>query len=344
MSQFSQDFQWDEQPKRKRKRSKRYVGSDGDDSLVADADLAAETSVVANPRRRDPFTTNSDIDVVGKEEHEHDSHRSEPSNHAITHLKLTKTKFKPKVTGDGPSVRKKTRRIVASDPETGDEYLDVVADTVDSGHEFEDDNENDFLSDPKPTTKSQNGKGKAAAITSAKGGTKRRLKADNTSEVSTISKKRPNPTLKSDEVLIDAVGDGSPTPNVSIAGDRSISKHDSLLPSVPPQQLPPKKQKLPTIKKVKLPHLNAPTVVKDSVVLSAGSKPVQDGVRKTLTGTTDIDLSNKSIYEEIFSKTVRATIFSLFVSCSLLCRAKEMVALHGLVETVGPRRKKDGKS
>ena len=266
--------------------------------------MAAETSIIDNPWRRDSLI---DIDVVDEEEHEQDDQRSEPSNHAIA--KPTKTKAKGKAGADGPPNRKKLRRVVASDPETEDEYLDVVVDAVDSGRE-DDDEKDYFPTDPKLTTKGSKGKGKA----SAKGGAKRKAKVDNTSEAPTTSKKRPKPTPKSEEVPIDIVGDGSSTPNVSIAGDRSIhtiSKHDSPPPSVPPpQQSQPRKQKLPTIKKVKLPTLNTPasTIVKDTVVLPLGGKPTQDGVRKTLIGMNDIDLSNKSIYEEIFSKTVRMSI------------------------------------
>ena len=140
---------------------------------------------------------------------------------------------------------------------------------------------------------------------------------------------------------------------LTTVGDRSIhavSKHDS---SPPPTPAPPKKQKLPTIKKVKLANHNtstsSSTVVNDTTavlpVLPLGGKPTQDGVRKTLIGTTDIDLSNKSIYEEIFSKTVRIGVdFFLSVSYSCFCRVKEMGGRHGLGETDGPRRKKDGKN
>ena len=249
---MTQDFQWNEQPKRKRKRIKRYAGSDDDD-----------------------FT------------------------------------------------RKKSRKVVASDPETDNEYLDVV-DAVDSGHEFEDDNENDYFpSDSKLTTKGQKGKGKASVT---KGAAKRKAKVDNTSEVATTSKKRPKPAPKSSKVSIDVVGDGSSTPDVTVVGDRSIhtiSKPDSP-PSSMPQQPPPRKQKLPTIKKVKLPNLNVPTstTAKDTTVLPLASKPVPDGVRKTLAGTIDIDLSNKSIYEEIFSKTVCVFVFLLmfFVHVSVGAR------------------------
>ncbi|KAF8798022.1 hypothetical protein BYT27DRAFT_7265148 [Phlegmacium glaucopus] len=283
--------------KRKRKRTQRYVGLD--DDLVGETDLATETSVVDKHRRQDSLLANSDIDVVGEDDYDQDDQPSEPSNHIIA--KPTKSKPKGKATGDGPPARKKSRRVVASDPETEDEYLDVA---LDSGHEFEDGDENDhFPPDLKLTTKSLKGKGKASVNTSGKGGAKRKAKVD-TPEVPTISKKRPKPTPKSDGVSINVVGDGSSTPNV----DRpihTISKPDSPPPSATSQQPPPRKQKLPTIKKVKLPALNTPTstIVKDTVALPLGSKPTQDGVRKTLTGATDIDLSNKSIYEEIFSKT-----------------------------------------
>jgi len=278
------------------------VGSDND--LVA-----IETAVVDKHRRQDSLI---DIDVVGEDEHEQDDQHSEPSNHAIA---KPKTKSKGKVAGDGPPTRKKSRRVVASDPETEDEYLDVVLDAMGSGRELEDDDENDrFQPDPTLTTKGSKGKGKVSANASGKGGAKRKTKVDNTSEVPTTSKKRPKAIPKPDEVPVDVAGDGSSTPNVSIAGDRSIHtipKPDSPPPSAPaPQQPPPRKQKLPTIKKVKLPTLSTSTstIVKDTVVLPPGSKPTQDGVRKTLNGTIDIDLSNKSIYEEIFSKTVCITI------------------------------------
>jgi hypothetical protein len=309
-----------------------------DDDMVAET---TETPVVA--RRQDSLVANSLVDVVGEEEHEQDDQRF---NHPAK-----PTKSKAKAAGHGPPARKKSRRILASDPETDNEYLDAVVDSVDSGHEFDDDNENDyFSSNLKPITKGQKGKGKASATTSAKGGAKRRAKVDNISEVPTTSKKRPKLTPKPDEVSLDIVGDGSSTPNASIAGDRSIhtvSKHDSPPPAPAPQLLP-KKQKLPTIKKVKLSNLNtstsSSTIVMDTPALPLGSKPIQEGVRKTLNGTIDIDLSNKSIYEEIFSKTVRVSFDSLFVSCSSFYRAKEMGGRHGLGATDGLRRKKDGKN
>jgi hypothetical protein len=297
-SHLSQNSQWSE---RKRKRAKRYVSSD--DDLVAETD---SVSAADYPRRQDSLVANSDIDVVGEEEYEQDDQRF---NHTTTNKP---TKSKVKATSHGAPAKKKSRRVVASDPDPDNEYLDVA---VDSGHEFEDENEDDYFpADPKPTAKGPKAKGKASAITSVKGGAKRRAKVDNTSEIPAASKKRPKLTPKGDEVSLDVVGDSSSTPNVSTAGDRSIhtiSKHDSPPPPTPAPQPLPKKQKLPTIKKVKLPNLNtststsSSTVVIDTAVLPLVGKPIQDGVRKTLNGTIDIDLSNKSIYEEIFSKTVR---------------------------------------
>jgi hypothetical protein len=220
--------------------------------------------------------------------------------------------------------RKRSKRYLSSDDDLVAE-TDSVADYVgDSGHEFEEENEDDYIpTDPKPTVKGSKAKGKA---TSVKGGAKRRTKVDNTSEVP-AAKKRPKLILKTDEAH-DVVGDSSSTPNVSTAGDRSvhtISKHDSPPPQpTPVSQPPPKKQKLPTIKKVKLPNHNTSTsnstnstvVIETAAVLPLGGKPIQDGVRKTLNGTIDIDLSNKSIYEEIFSKTVRIAID--FIVCMFM--------------------------
>ena len=283
-----------------------------DDGLVADT---VSVSVADYPRRRDSLVANSDIDVVEEEEHEQDDQR-------FNHTTNKPTKSKAMVAGHGPPARKKSRRVVASDPETDNEYLDVVGD---SGHEFEDENENDYLpTDPKPIVKPPKARGKASATTSVKGGAKRRPKVDNTSEIPDTNKKRPKLTPKADEVSQGVVGDSSSTPTVSTAGDRSIyttSKHDSPPPQLTPAPQPlVKKQKLPTIKKVKLPNLNtstsSSTVVTDTAaVLPLGGKPIQDGVRKTLNGTIDIDLSNKSIYEEIFSKTVRIAID--FLVCML---------------------------
>ena len=270
--------------------------------MIAETD---SVSVADYPRRQDSLVANSDIDVVGEDEHEQDDQRNNQTTNKPT-------KSKAKVTGHGPPARKKSRRVVSSDPDTDNEYLDVVGD---SGHEFEDENENDYVpTDPKPTAKGPKAKGKST--TSVKGGAKRRAKVDNTSEVPAASKKRPKLTPRADEVSLDVVGDSPSTPNVSTAGDRSIhtiSKHDSPPPITPVPQPLPKKQKLPTIKKVKLPNPNTSTssstvVIDTAAVLPLGGKPIQDGVRKTLNGTIDIDLSNKSIYEEIFSKTVRIAI------------------------------------
>jgi hypothetical protein len=217
--------------------------------------------------------------------------------------------------------RKRSKRYLSSDDDLVAETDSVADYVIDSGHEYEEENEDDYIPiDPKPTVKGSKAKGKASATTSTKGGAKRRTKVDNSSEVP-AGKKRPKLILKTDEVSHDVVGDSSSTPNVSIAGDRSVhtvSKHDSPPPQPTPVQQPPlKKQKLPTIKKVKLPNHNTSTntstsnstvVVDTAAVLPLGGKPVQDGVRKTLNGTIDIDLSNKSIYEEIFSKTVRIAV------------------------------------
>ena len=255
--------------------------------------------------------------MVGEEEHEQDDQRF---NHTTD--KSTKSKAMDGAR-HGPSARKKSRRVESYDPDADNEYLDAVGD---SGNEFEDDYEDDYLpTDSKPTAKGPKAKGKVSATTSVKGAAKRRVKVDNTSEVPPPSKKRPKLTPKADEGSVDVVGDSSSTPNVSIVGDRSVHtvpKHDS--PPLQPTPALPKKQRLPTIRKVRLPNQNtstsSSTVVIDTAavlpVLPLGSKPTQDGVRKTLIGTTDIDLSNKSIYEEIFSKTVRIAVDS-FV-CKLL--------------------------
>ncbi|KAF8163301.1 hypothetical protein B0H34DRAFT_318045 [Crassisporium funariophilum] len=223
-----------------------------------------------------------------------------------------RTKSKGKGMADPLPARKKARKVVVSEPESEDEYMNVA---VDVAHEAGDDDEDDYLLPDVKPSKALKGKAKAFSNTTAsgsgKGGVKRKVKADlaESKDAPAPSKKRPKPSLVIDDTLVDVVGDASPTPEVSVAGDRfspAASKHESPAPTPVQQQ---KKVKLPTIKKIKLPHLNTPTSAttpsKPNIPLPIGSKPTHDGVRKTLIEMTDIDLSNKSIYQELFSKTAQ---------------------------------------
>ncbi|KAF9564645.1 hypothetical protein CPC08DRAFT_240365 [Agrocybe pediades] len=217
--------------------------------------------------------------------------------------------------------RSMARKVVVSDDEE-EEYMESVHDPL---PEPEEDDDDDYVSmDERPTPKSK-GKGKA---TSGKGatatkGTKRKAKADpedglastlekkGSAKGSAAAKKRMKPTLRIDDNLIDVVGDSVPTPEASATVEMSspaTGKQDSPAPTAVPQ---PKKTKLPTIKKNKLPgtpNVGTPTSAtstskKPLLELGLPSKINHDDVRKNMIGKTDIDLSNKSVYQELFLKT-----------------------------------------
>jgi len=221
---------------------------------------------------------------------------------------------------DGPPARKKPRRVVVSESE--EDYMDTAPD---HGHALDND---DHDEDEKPT-KSLKGKVKAQPNKSSAFSKDKKRKAPGRSveqhgaeSFSVAPKKRQKPA-KTEDLFLDVIGDGPATSGISDAVDTNSPAAPKQNPPSPAQ--PPKKPKLPTIKKTKLPGssgLNTPTsatvpIKKPPLDLAVNTKLSHDGVRKTLMGKTDVDLSNKSVYQEIFLKTVNVLL--LIQSSPVLC-------------------------
>lgn len=315
----------------------------------------------SNPDVENDIDIENDADegegeIQSQEQEQFDDHRSEHSVQQSTTSSRDRTsKSKMKALANVPVSRKKMgRKVVVSDSEEEEEeYVEPVQEPIPELDEEEDD---DYISSDNNHTKSK-GKGKA---TSAKG-TKRKAKGDpddshlsgvekkGSLKGSAVAKKKLKPSLRLDENIIDVVGNSIGTPEASATVEQSspaTAKQDSPAPAAPP---PPKKLKLPTIKKNKLP--GTPSIGTPTSATSTSKKPLlelglpsklnHDDVRKTMIGNTDIDLSNKSIYQELFLKTVRifCATLSLLSSPDIIFRAQVMEIPHA-----GRERKKEGRS
>lgn len=264
------------------------------------------------------YNSDHDVDVMNdtneeEDEQPEDRHPEYPS--ASTN---PSKKARPKASSHAPPIRKKTRKLVVSDSELSEEEEykapddDVIPEADDA-----DMNDDDFLSFAEKPTKSSKGKGKVNVpkVNTASKGTKRKAKADpdeglseNKGSTSGVAKKRLKPSIRTDDMDVDVVDDSNDTPEAPATVGHSspaTTKHDSPVPLLLP------KKKLPTIKKNKLPvtsGLNTPTsagVPPKKVPLEIGGpKGIEERKKMTLRGQTDIDLSNQSVYQELFSRPV----------------------------------------
>ena len=229
-------------------------------------------------------------------------------------VKLTKSRGKLKA--DGPS-RKKVRKLVVSDEdEDEDDYMEAEAVP-------EEDEDEDHVSSEEERQKSAKGKGK----NSAGRGKKRKPKRDRVSSPQPTldrlissdvpSSKKVKPSLNLDDSLLE--GDSASTPEFSAKTSPVATKPESPVPGTL------KKLKLPAIKKNKpqgTTGTSTPTsatpVTKPrlplDIVSSSGPKPSE--IRKAQLGASDLDLSNKSIYQELF-KTA-STLLNFLRNWSLM--------------------------
>ncbi|KAF8964684.1 hypothetical protein BDZ97DRAFT_1815100 [Flammula alnicola] len=276
------------------------------------AEPVSATSATAPPP---PADVEVDVmnDAVGDEVQEQDDHRSEhlAQRSAVSGKSLPRSKGKAHA--DGPPARKKARRVVVSESEDEHEdYMDTVPDAM------PEDNDDDYLSPDEKPTKISKGKRKASSSGARTGkGTKRKARAEPSEaghsgtekkpvNAFAAGKKRPKPPPKLDETLIDVVGDTTSMPEAPATVEQTspaAAKQDSPAPTAIL-----KKPKLPTIKKTKL---AGPSGLSTPLSATAPAKklPLELGAnsklthRETLINKRDIDLSNKSIYQELFSKT-----------------------------------------
>lgn len=316
---FSLFSQCQEQPaaKRKRKPNKRYLNTDDDEEVQFNPtrSLAARQQPPAEVSRAPSFEPDIDVlnDPWDDDQLQANDHHSEHGGPRIT------SRTKGKANADEAPTRKKPRRVVVSEPESEEGFVDTAPDHDIAPDDGEDDD--DHLSPDEKTSKSLKGKtkgqpNKSSAVAQGK---KRKALGRATeyhgSVSSSAAPRKKQKLAKLDDSYLDVVGDEPAASEVSVPVD-AISpapKQESPAPT-----LPPKKPKLPTIKKTKLigssSGLNTPTSaivsIKKPLDLAINTKLNHDGVRKTLMGKTDIDLSNKSIYQEIFLKTV--SLFPFF--------------------------------
>lgn len=317
---FSLLWQFQEQPaKRKRKPNKRYL--DSDDEKLETQPKPARTSASGQQPATEAARAPSfelDIDVLNDPwddaQLQANDHHSEHCGPRIT------AKTKGKASADGAPTRKKPRKVVVSEPESEEDYVDTAPDHVIAPDDGDDDD--DYISPDEKTSKTGKTKGQSNKSSAVAQGKKRKTpgRPIEYQPVSSSAVPRKKQKLaKIDDPYLDVIGEEPATSEISAPVD-TISpapKQDSPAPT-----LFPKKPKLPTIKKTKIigssSGLNTPTStiipIKKPLDLAINTKLNHDGVRKTLMGKTDIDLSNKSIYQEIFLKTV-----SVFLIFSFLC-------------------------
>lgn len=212
------------------------------------------------------------------------------------------SKTRRKSHADGPPARKKARNVVVSDSEE-DDY--VEADAV---------SEEDERDDDYQATEDQKSKGKFKASGS------RKAKGDPVTSARSASEQKPSiepiPTIKKIKLSLkvhepptSGAGASSADPSSATAkGSPSTVKPDSPAPQF-------KKVKLPTIRKINKPAgttttstpTSAAPAPKPKLALEIDIGTKQADFRKSQTSTFDLDLSNKSVYQELF-KTVNASI------------------------------------
>jgi hypothetical protein len=287
---------------RRRKVPKRHQQSDQEEENPK----VAQTT---KSRRRNKDFIDPDHDHVVVEEPEEDERMASSS-------KATKGRGKPK----GPPSRKKARKLVISDEDEGD-YLEP-AEVPEEGAS---DEEEDHFSSEEERPRGAKGKGKVSAgrkrkakddlVSSPKSALERPLSSD------LFSNKKLKPNLKLDESLLE--GDAVSPPRLSAKTSPTTMKPESPMPQL-------KKLKLPAIKKNKPPGTtgtSTPTSATPATkprlpldIVSASSSK-QSEIRKAQLGASDLDLSNKSIYQELF-KTVGFPFSPTKISCSYSYRVR----------------------
>lgn len=317
-------------PQRTRKRPKRFQEDEENLETNEPERKTARNATSGKARRLStseplsdaemtPAFADPDVDVLDavNDRAESDDH-SEPAPPPRTKNSSKGQTKSIKGKGKAPTgVKKKKRNVVVSeDEDEEDNYMDIALDVM-----VDEDEDEDYYSPDEKPTKQSKGEAKSSSKGNISGqGTKRKAKAEpsDVAYASTekkagssvaASRKKAKLPLNNEEV-IDVVGDFAREGSVNV--DRSS-------PATAPQDSPviiPKRPKLPTIKKNKLapssgvstPLSANPSSTKPPLELGLTKPTKHDEIRKTMINQTDIDLSNKSIYQEIFLKMVCALI------------------------------------
>jgi hypothetical protein len=220
-----------------------------------------------------------------------------------------------KTKANGPP-RKKPRKLVVTDPESED-YDDSVQQVSE-----EDDEHEPVMEDKRPKV-SKVGKTTFRKEAGVRKGVKRLHKT----EPSNVAEAQPpitkgdatlRPGSKLPELLIDVVGGGADEPQ---AVDSPLANVDDSAVSAK------KRTRLPTIKKNKVPTLTAPSTPSTPAIASKldpaiaalkVGEPKQGAARAAAIAATDLDLGNKSVYNELFRVSCFSECIWFFAQAILL--------------------------
>ncbi|PPQ71975.1 hypothetical protein CVT24_008192 [Panaeolus cyanescens] len=324
--------------RRKRKLPKRYQHSDDDEDFLDAVEPASKhrrSSLSQKSRRQvsdsppppdimedvedDAASIEQTVDIE-MEDNDFEETQSTVASTSSAGIRGKSTKAKERHAHEG-GVSRKRAKVVLSDSE--EEYERERQD-VSLPHGIDDDDEDDYFSTEEQVSKSSKSKGKA----SSGGGkaTKRKTKASEPdtphmggkkgSGLEGSARKKLKYAGKGEESLVDIIGESSstldgPTSAPATSTSPATSKQESPAPAPAP------KKKLPTIKKNRIPPgtstgTSTPTsgAKKPGIDLPGSSRPTHEDIRKTIINKTDIDLSDKSIYQAIFSKANDSSIRS----------------------------------
>jgi len=226
----------------------------------------------------------------------------------------SKKGIQAKTKASGP-LRKKPRKLVVTDPES--DYDDSVQQVSE-----EDDEHEPVMEDKRPKV-SKGGKAASRKEAGARKGVKRKHKT----ESSNVAEAQPpitkgdttlRPASKLHELLIDVVGGGADEPQ---AVDSPLANVDD--PAVSAK----KRTRLPTIKKNKVSTLTAPSTPSTPAIASKldpaiaalkVGEPKQGAARAAAIAATDLDLGDKSVYNELFRVSCFSECILFFAQAILL--------------------------
>ncbi|KAF8628331.1 hypothetical protein AX15_003876 [Amanita polypyramis BW_CC] len=292
---------------------RRYtVDSEEDDDYGEDEEYAKR------PRMQQ---VDSEEEGAGEEEVDVDDAVDEAQSHAAYSAlkkippssKLTKHRLKQYPQDAQPA--KKRRPLVASEPDTEDEYVDAGGDDDDFAVEPDRPPKGKGRA-PMKVGKQSRGKMKTDVADIPIKDERRKVMAKASDATATGAAKRSRPKAKGED---DGVGERVPTPDTPAAN----LTHSP--PSVKDEAPPPKKRKLPTIKKNKSAAPAGPatpsttsTAAKPapppapkggSSLLDGSLLPPPTNTRKSaaLAGQADFDLRNQDVYNALFKNTGGST-------------------------------------
>ncbi|KAF9052632.1 hypothetical protein BJ165DRAFT_1400075 [Panaeolus papilionaceus] len=320
--------------RRKRKLPKRYQQSDDDEDFldaIEPAPKQRRSSLSHKSRRRvSDFNSPSPIHTAEGHEFAEDNASPEPtvdvemeegdyqeSQQTVASTSSAGVGGRPPKAKDRheASISRKRAKVVLSDSEEDENAKESQEASVAGGGD--DDDDDVYLSTEEKKPRVLKGKGKAAG--GAGKPAKRKAKLTETdgfaydegkkgTATEGLARKKLKASGKSEDSTIDVVGESSATLEEPPSAPATSTSPATSKPESP---APAPKKKLPTIKKNRIPPgtntgTSTPTSKKPAIELPGTGRPTHEEIRKTIINKTDIDLSDKSIYQAIFSKTVQS--------------------------------------